>query len=387
MSPRLRIVHVLGAMDYGGVESVALRLIRTMDPDQFEHSVISTAVAPGPRQQEFAGLSGVAFVECPYQPGRRVEFVWRMRRALRELQPDRVLAYSLGNHAMVSLAARLAGVGAVYVRVAGSPLRDFATRWKSTVLAQVARPFCRGEIAVSSEVARQLVSGVGLPARRVHTIPNGCDVEQIRRRSAAVRASARERRGLLLLMISRMDDAKDQETLLRASSLLLRSGKANRVQLAGDGPNRPRLETLAREMQVAGSVEFLGNRSDVAELLGACDMLVHATHTEGFPNVLIEAMAAETPVLATDLPVTREVLDDGDCGLLVPGRDPYALAEAIVRLAQDASLRRKMVGRAAERVERLYDIQTMARRYASLLLGSAPVADVALSPAPLEARR
>lgn len=387
MSRRLRIVHVLGAMDYGGVESVALRLMRTMDPDQFEHAVISTAVSAGPRQQEFAGLSGAAFSECPYEPGRRGEFVLRMRRALQALEPDRVLAYSLGNHAMVALAARLAGIRQVYVRVAGSPLRDFATRWKSAVLAQVARPFCRGEIAVSREVARQLVTGLGLPAHRVHTIPNGCDVEQIRRRASAARASVRDRRGLLLLMISRMDDAKDQETLLRASSLLLRSGKANRVQLAGDGPKRPYLEAVAKALQVAGSVEFLGNRTDIPELLGRCDMLVHSTHTEGFPNVLIEAMAAETPVLASDLPVTREVLENGDCGLLAPGRDPYALANAIVRVAQDATLRRNLLRRATDRVERLYDVQQMARRYASLLQGSEPEAEVDLSPAAFEVRR
>lgn len=381
---RTRVAHVLSALNYGGVESNALQLIGNL-PAESESRVYYIGREPSQRVREFEAM-GTAVTHCPYFPPNRLSFARRLARCLRQDRIEALLCYSFGNHAAVSLAGWMAGVKRRYVQVNGSPMRDATTLRKCKILAHLARPFCNGEIAVSARVREELISGVGLPARRVRVIENGCPVAEFRRRAGASRAQ-RTDRILTVLMVARMDDAKDQATLLRAAALLQGSGEAIRVLLAGDGPNRGYLESLARELGPAAMVEFLGERADVPELLGRSDLAVLATHTEGFGLVLIEAMAAEIPVIATDLPVTREVLDDGACGLLVRGGDPQALTDAIFRLAQDATLRRGLVARAAERAERLYDVLPMAQRYAGLLLGQEAAVEVALSPAPVEVRR
>ncbi len=361
----LRVAHVLGGLDYGGVESMALRLLRGLEGPAFSHVVISMAETAGEREGEFRSLAEV--VRCPYRRGRRLQFVMACAGTFRRIRPDRVLAYNFGNHAMVALAARLAAVPSVYVRVALVPLRNSERRWRSMLLGHLGRPFCRAEIAVSEAVRVGLVENVCLPASRIRTIPNGCEVEEIKRRAA----SARARRGVLgpqqILMVSRMAGSKDHGTALMAIERLRRQGCEVELVLAGDGSMRAKHEALAAELGISGAVRFLGNRTDIPELMAASDVLVHATHVEGFPNVLIEGMAAGVPIVATDIPPCREVLDNGRCGLLVASQEPRALADAIRRVLGDPGLREALTAAAAERVAAWYDIRAVVERYGQVL--------------------
>ena len=97
-----------------------------------------------------------------------------------------------------------------------------------------------------------------------------------------------------------MDDAKDHPTLIQAVAMLTREGVPLRLRLAGDGPRRFHHEELCRKEGVSSAVEFLGARTDIAELQGQSDISLLITHTEGFGIVLIKAMASGTPVIATD---------------------------------------------------------------------------------------
>ena len=363
----LKIAHVLGAMNFGGVERNALLLIRGLLAPSFSHLVVDTSETEGPQAKEFLNLPDVEVKTCRYHKRRRLGFVLSCAQTLREARPDRVLAYSLGHHAMVSLAARFARVPLTYVRVGGSVLRDRSTQWKSMLFAHLARPFCGGEIAVSESVRRELVEGLWLPDSRVHTILNGCDIQEIERRAAAAR---RERVGTSptrILMVSRMDEAKDQPTLLKAIDELRRERSRLEMVFLGDGPQRKKHEELTRRLGISPIVKFLGNRKDVPEWMGRSDVLVHCTHTEGLCNVLIEAMAARVPIVATDIPPCREILDNGRCGLLAPVRNAGGVAATIRRVMDDADSCQSITQAAMERVCSLYDQRVTVERYRRLL--------------------
>jgi glycosyltransferase involved in cell wall biosynthesis len=149
---------------------------------------------------------------------------------------------------------------------------------------------------------------------------------------------------------------------------LTAAGRKASLSLVGDGPKRGQLETLAREEGVAAQVRFHGNRTDVTDLMRRHHLMLHCTFSEGFPNAITEAMAVGLPVIASDIPPCREVLDNGSCGVLIPTRDPRAVSGAIVRLMDVPELRHQQAARARALVQRRYRIEDCAQRYTELLM-------------------
>lgn len=351
-----------------------LSLIKEL-PD-LSHVVIFQSEEKGALYSEYASVSDIR--QCAHDRGPPLSFVRRLRKILRETAPDVVLAHLFGNHTLVSWAAHLAGVPATYGISTNNPLHYFESRWKPMILAHAARPFCRGEIAVSEAVGRVLVSRLHLPADRVRVIPNGCPVEEIAARAAAG-AAARKRalppdytpRAIMAAGISR--HTRDHLTPLKAVHLMRQRGHRVELWLAGGAVSesaRNKVESLTDQLAIRDLVRFLGVREDVPELMGASDIVVHATHSEGLSITILEAMAAGVPVVATDIPPCREALDGGRCGLLVPPRDGAALAEAIGRILDDEPLRLRLVEAASQRVRSHYHIKRMAAGYAELLTSS-----------------
>jgi glycosyltransferase involved in cell wall biosynthesis len=148
--------------------------------------------------------------------------------------------------------------------------------------------------------------------------------------------------------------------------------------LAGDGPEREALE--AKFGNVLGdSCRFLGHREDMPDLLAATDLFVLPSLWEGCPMVILEAWAAGVPVIATDVPGTRDLIRDGENGLLVPPKDPVALAEAIERLWKDPPLREQLVTGGYESLD-LYRLDEMTGRICRVYEGNLASSIVRESP-------
>lgn len=359
-----RVVHVLGLLARGGDTIIVHDLVRGLSRG-YSHTVIFQSDAEDGVRETFDG--GARLIHCPYPPGKPWRFLASCVRALRREAPDVVIAHVYGNHLLVSLAASLAGVRRVYAVVAGSPLHYCRKRWRAVLISHVARLWCRGEIAVSSTVYRSLVDDVRLPARRVKLIRNGCNVEAVARRSRLAKMSRPHTGRARILMVARCSDGKDHPTLFRAVQRLLSDGREVELVLAGDGSRRKEYESLVDELGISGNVRFLGSRRDAPEWMAVCDVLVLATQTEGLPLVLLEAMAAGIPIVATDIPACRAVLDDGRAGLLTSPSSAREMALAIGNLLDDAELRGRLVSAAAGRVRAHYDIGPLLRDYDRLL--------------------
>jgi glycosyltransferase involved in cell wall biosynthesis len=371
-----RVAHVLASLDFGGVEANALALIRGLPGDAIRSFVFYIGEKPDGRFSEFQSACA-GFVHCPYSRRHRFRFVGDLASAFRQNSIDVVLSYSFGSHPWVGLAGRLGGVRRSYVRVSGSPLRDRTKRLKNLAAAHLGRPLFEHEVAVSNSIRDELSRGLFIPRGRILTIPNGCDTEAISRQAADSRRARGFEETPSVIMIARMDDAKDHPTLIRAASMLCKSGFQIRIRFAGDGPRRSAHEALAHEEGMATWIEFLGARADVPALLGTSDATVLATNTEGMPNVLLEAMSAGVPIVATDVPACREVLDGGRCGLLVRPRDPVGMAEAIRTTLTDEATRLRITSAGTERARSVYARTKMVAAYAALLSNgkSSPVSE------------
>ncbi len=267
----------------------------------------------------------------------------RLARYLRRERPDILLANIDHNNVAALLANTAARVGTQVVICQHNALTGFAEaeRWTYRLIPlsyRLLAPVAGAVVAVSQGIAQELRHGIGIPDRKIRTIHNAAIGEGFDARAGEPVAHPwfDDRSAPVFVTVGRLVAQKDHETLLRALAIHQRHAPA-RLLVLGVGPLRARLEALAHTLDIADSVDFLGFRENPLPYVRRADAFILASVSEGFGNVLVEAMGCGTPVIATDCPHgPAEILDHGRYGILVPPREPTALAEA---LAQARSLR------------------------------------------------
>lgn len=363
------VLHVLRGLPAGGLETLAYELLRRA-PAAVESVLLNLDAAERSQAAPFEALARQGRLTLIDRHGRDGPLLLlQLLPLLGRLRPRALLLYPCNRRSLwVALAAALTGVRrrccAVQNRApASGPDREAVARllrWCAR-LGLVLVP-CSRAVAASLPLPPP-----GRPLRLTPVLANGVACAEVAARAAVARARRAEGGPLRLVLVARCDPLKDQATVLRAFAACRPRGPHWQVQVVGDGPTRPALETLARELGLDQAVTFLGRRGDIPELLGQADLFaLGTTAAEGFGIVLAEALAAGLPVLASDVPACREVLDDGRAGLLLPVADPVAWARALGPLLRDADQRRALAARGAARVRHL-DAAPMARRWYRLL--------------------
>jgi glycosyltransferase involved in cell wall biosynthesis len=194
-------------------------------------------------------------------------------------------------------------------------------------------------------------------------IHNGVSVVELER-DAASGLSRETGSGFVVGTAGRLETVKGLEDFLRAAARLDRDDI--RFMIVGDGPDRGRLERIARESGVEDRIEFCGYSPNLAGELATMDVFVMPSLTEGFGLVAAEAMALEKPVVASDVGGLAEVVEDGLTGILVPPGDPKALASAIGRLLDDSAARRSMGEAGRRRVLEHFAAKRMVEEHLSV---------------------
>lgn len=179
---------------------------------------------------------------------------------------------------------------------------------------------------------------------RITVIPNGVATESLQ--PPEDREAAKRKEGLdgrvVIASMGRLDAAKGYEHLVRALPMVLAGNPHVLVRIAGSGPLREHLESLAASLGVAGAIQFLGYTSGIQQFLAAADIYVQPSLCEAMPFAVLEAGATGLPVVAADVGGVAECVAQNTTGLVVPARDPESLAEALARLAASPEIRRRM---------------------------------------------
>jgi glycosyltransferase involved in cell wall biosynthesis len=218
-------------------------------------------------------------------------------------------------------------------------------------------------IAISDHVARFTIArGVRQPSR-VRRVYHGLETpvtDELEREGARIRRELGVAAGDFLVgNVGRLAPQKGQRHLIGAMPMLLARVPSAHALIAGGGDLEDYLRDLADEVGVAERVHVLGPRRDVPALMHAIDAFVMPSIWEGFGLVLLEAMAAARPIVASRVATIPEVVVDGETGLLVPPGDAAALAEALARLAASSDLRRELGERGRERLSREFSVEKM----------------------------
>jgi glycosyltransferase involved in cell wall biosynthesis len=225
-------------------------------------------------------------------------------------------------------------------------------------------------IAVSASTRDFLVRRRHVPASRVRLIWNGAPLDEFAPVASQAARAVRDGLGIaaaapVVGAVARLSEQKGHRFLLDAAARILRARPEVRFLLAGDGDQEPALRRQAAELGIAAAVVFAGHREDIPAVLGAIDVLCISSTYEGTPLSLFEAMASGKAIVSTSVDGCREVLVDGVSGLLVPPREPQALADALLRVLGDGNLRASLAASARE-ASRRYDVGACVRQMEAL---------------------
>ena len=370
------VVYVIGTLDRGGAERQVMELATRLDRKRFAAHVFCLSVG-GPMQPEVKaagipvtviGFRGFRIFSRPWRPWVGWRGMIRLVQALRAVRPTIVHGYLFWAYILGTIAARLTRVPIVIASrrglgtfKAGQAHYLLLERWTNAMTDL----WVANSEAVRQDTARQ----EGVDPARIRVIPNGVDPDRFA--GTPDRRAVRRRLGLpeagpLILTVSNLIHYKGHGTLFEAVPLVTRIHPTARFLLAGDGPIRPEIERRIAGADLAESVRLLGERDDVPDLLRAADLLVHPSDEEGFPNAILEAMAAGLPVVATRVGGTPELVVDGVTGILVPPRSPADLAAAVSRLLADPGLARRLGTAGRERAVREFPLGRMVERTEAL---------------------
>jgi sugar transferase (PEP-CTERM/EpsH1 system associated) len=362
VSRRLHIQHVLLSLQPGGLENGVVNVINRLDESRF-HSSVTCLQASG----AFAARihrADVAVHEMGLKAGNDLGLPLRLARLFRRTKTDIVHTRNAEAFFYGFAGARLARVPALIHSEHGRVLPD--TPRRMAVQRWLLR-FTDAAFSVSDQLRRDLQTHVRVPEGRFEVIYNGVDVDRIASadRAAARRALGVSDRTIVIGSVGRLVPVKNYELLIRAFARLAPTAEICLVFI-GEGPERATLERAAADCGIAGRTKLLGHREDVADLLVGLDIFVLPSLSEGMSNTLLEAMAAGVPAVASDVGGNREIVADGQSGLLFPSKDEAALSRHLQGLVDDPAFRARLGRAGYDRVMREFSMAAMIRKYEAL---------------------
>jgi glycosyltransferase involved in cell wall biosynthesis len=381
----LHVVHAVLSLDVGGLERLVLGMIRESRKRGHDASVICIE-SPGALAAA-AREAGAEVFSLDKPPGRRPEFKERGAELLARLSPDVLHTHQIG-------AAWYLGPSAVDLRIPVlhtehgnhfGPSESWLTRMRRVLLYRKVGRRVRRICCVSEEIADELFGHWIAPPSKLTVVNNGVDFEAFV--DLPTVDEAREQLGIpfdarVVGTVGRLAELKRQDLLLRAAAELRDRFSNLWLLFVGDGPERNRLEQLARELGLAERCTFAGFQPHPEFALRAMDVFVLTSRSEGFPVSLLEAWAAGVPVVASRVGGIGDVVADQETGLLVEPDDPTGYRPAIDRLLADRRLAAAMAKSAKNALETRYSLTRMVQRYESeyrALMRSAPGARVCAS--------
>ena len=404
MEERIRVLRLIARLNVGGPALHVSYLTRGLAERGYDTTLVAGQVGAAEGSMEYAARDlGVEPLFLPMlqrdiDAGHDIGAVLRVRDLIRTLRPDILHTHTAKAGAVGRLAAAIARVPDPPVIVHtfhGHVLRGYFGPAKTFAFRETERSLARRTdrlIAVSPEVRDELVAQRIAPFEKFAVIRLGLDLDKRANADPVEAAALRARLGvgvgtLLIAWLGRMTEIKRVDELLAAFGDLRGRGVDAHLALAGDGPLRSQLERLAVELGVADRVHFLGMQKNVAQIYGAADVVALTSANEGTPVSLIEALAAGTAAVSTDVGGVKDVIRDGETGLLVPAGDVAAIASAFERLAVDEELRDRLAHAAQSDVRTRYSVERlvddMDHLYRQLLAERGVVRAASSRPGPL----
>jgi len=374
MPQKKKILHIIQSLENGGCENMLLRTLPLLDG--FEHKIIAL--------KEFGGLAskfvsvGIAVETLHYSGLFDISGIFRLRKLIREENPDIIITYLFHADMLVRLTLRSTTKVPVipFLRTTYNHPKYLVAR----ILEWLTKPLVSQYLANSTAVKDFYVNNFGVAPEKITVIPNGIDIAYFD--SIATDPELRKSLNIapddfVIICVANLASNKGHRYLLDAFEQLYslpsppsQGGELKRgfkLLLVGDGTERKNLEQQIKNYQSKKNILFLGKRSDVPKFLKISNLFVLPTLFEGQSNAIMEAMAAGIAVITTDIPENRILIQNGIDGLLVQEKSSSDLAKQMAFLSDNNAIRSVLAGKAREKIERDFSLAQSAKKWENSL--------------------
>lgn len=364
---KIRVLQFITPAGFYGAERWVIALANNID---HEKVVCDLVVSKESEQQDLSVAkhypAEAGMVHYLPMHGR---FDWRvieqLVRVIRERQIQVIHTHGYKSDILGLLAARRAGIKCVSTPHGFSGKVGFKLATFIRIGTFMLRYF-DAVVPLSEELVDDM-GRFGVPTAKTRFIRNGVDLKEIDEALAALPKQSDQRPDVKSIgFIGQLIPRKGVQHLIQAFDQVYRDNTSLRLQLLGDGAQRPELETLAAGLPSHDAIEFLGFRSDRLELLANFSLFVMTSSLEGIPRCMMEAMAVGVPVVAFDIPGVDQLIEHEVTGLLAPLGDVPALVACCRRVLNDSDLARRLTENARKNIDDLYSARRMASEYETL---------------------
>ena len=363
---KIRILQLVDGFRFGGAESKLLELIRHLDRSKY-HITLCSLESAGSLKDDFARLK-VPFKIFSRKHRFDLSLIPKLVRLMRRERIDIVQTTLFYADFIGAVSARLAGVPSVISWETISHEHDFYSAWHRSLAYRFAMKLANVIVAVSEDVKKSLIQKRRINSDKIETIHYGVNLNQFSHKEDD---SMKKKLGLLnaypiIGVVARLEEVKGHDYLIDALPEIVTQHPKTRCLLVGDGENRKHLEQKCLTLGIKNHVLFLGFRNDVSKILPLFDLFVLPSISEGFPNVLLEAMACSIPIIATNVGGIPEAVCNDENGKLVPSKDSSALKKAILELLKNNRKMKAMGMKGSETVEQFFSLTKQGHDFENL---------------------
>lgn len=355
----IKILHLCESSDTGGAESILISIVENLDKNRFISMVCLLSDGWLKAQLDTRHIETVVI---PQPHSLDLLWLFRLYRLLKKRQIDVIHSHEFATNVYASFLSRVVGIPVIATTHGKNYYPD---KWRRRVAYQfVARESVM--VAVSADLKRFLSERVGILPEKIQVIHNGVNLYQYVVKG--INARIRDELGIgtkqpVIGTVGNLFAVKGQIYLLRACKIVADFFPNFVLLVAGEGEQLDLLEKEATTLGIANNVRFLGFRDDVPSILEAIDIFALPSLSEGLPLAILEALALEKPVVATNVGGIPEVIEEGAVGYLVPPKNSEALADKILYLLRYPEVAIKMGKSGRRRIEEFFTVEKMIKEY------------------------
>ncbi len=348
------ILHLVQSLDISGRSKVIYDLCRKLTQDGFEPLIVSLTS----NRRFLEHYNNVRCVCLDKKEGLHLSIIWKLRGIVKHHNVQILHTHGRGALPYGLILKGLGSVKSVIHTVHRADGDAFTGNW---FVKRLIAHYVDRVVVVSGSARERFAAHYDYPLSKIDIVHNGIEVAD------AVERVAKETPGRLVLgTVANLSYDKDFTTLLSAFQKIAVINPEAELVVVGDGPRAGEIQKLSYGLGLSRKVKFLGFRTDVPDILSTFDIFVLSSHTEGFGMSILEAMAAQVPVIASNVGGIKEVIEDGISGKLFEYGDSEGLKDAVLALSGDEKKRNTLVENGYERVKTTFSVEKMVGGYKKL---------------------